>query len=89
MHINSFSHPQPDQVQNPTWALFVEFNNTQAYASRLHVLEKAAKKKYLILAYHERFPGLGYVRELGPFFDWIDAPRADLGIGGPVVCDSP
>jgi len=34
-----------------------------------------------LLAYHEQFPGLGFVRKMGPFFDWIPADAENLGAG--------
>lgn len=64
---------QSDQVQNPDWALFVETDQEEAFRSRVKLLSRLARTRTLTLSYHEQFPGLGYIIERGPFFDWQTA----------------
>lgn len=69
---------QPDQVRNPDWSFTLETNAEDALISRTEIFEKAAKRKDLVVAYHEAFPGLGYVVKTQSAFDWI--PRMDTKI---------
>jgi len=34
-------------------------------------MNAAVRERELVLAFHEDFPGLGYVRKMGPFFDFV------------------
>lgn len=62
-----------DQLKNPAWGFFVESNLSQAYDTRIKLLSGAARRKDLVLSYHEQFPGLGYVSENGDAFRWTVA----------------
>lgn len=68
-------------MQNPEWSFFAESNAEEAFQSRVRLLNSVARKKTLVLAYHEKFPGLGYIRKAGPFFDWKEATAKSLGAG--------
>ncbi|CAN8073957.1 unnamed protein product [Agarophyton chilense] len=70
-----------DQLQNPEWSFFTETNRTKAYLSREELLTDLAKTEALVMAYHESFPGLGFVQERGPFFEWIPNALQRLGYG--------
>lgn len=68
------SFQQADQLQNPEWGFLVESSRETAFNSRVDLLDSLAKNRALTLAYHEQFPGLGYVSTWGPFYDWMPAP---------------
>lgn len=69
---------QADQVQNPEWPLFIETDSQTAFESRLRLLRDGTRTRDLILAYHEPFPGLGFVKRFGSSFDWTPASRQKL-----------
>jgi glyoxylase-like metal-dependent hydrolase (beta-lactamase superfamily II) len=48
-------------IEFPDWCMSHEYDPGQAIRSRRAILERAAKEKILIHAFHEDFPGLGYV----------------------------
>lgn len=52
----------------------MESSREMAFDTRVSILDKLAKDRTLTLAYHEQFPGLGYVSTLGPFYDWSPVP---------------
>lgn len=67
-----------DQLQNPSWPFLIDSNFTQAYNSRIKLLEHLADNKLLALVYHEEFPGLGHVLRDKGGFDFVPyaVPRA-------------
>lgn len=71
---------QPDQLQNPEWPGVVENDPAQAFASRVAMLDRVSANRTLVLAYHEQFPGLGYVSRWGPFYDWNPVPLDTLQV---------
>ncbi|KAI0563912.1 Metallo-beta-lactamase [Gracilaria domingensis] len=75
-----------DQLQNPEWGFFTETNRTEAYLSREKLLTDLAHAEALALAFHESFPGLGFVQERGPFFEWVPMVSQNLGFGVKRVC---
>lgn len=65
---------QDDQLRHPDWGFSYETDRAQAYKSRIYLLSLAARRNDLVLAYHETFPGLGYVKKsncAGAYFDWV------------------
>lgn len=72
-------------MQNPEWSFNVETNAVDAYLSRLNLLSLAAKRKDLVLSYHEQFPGLGFIAQSTHLFDWVPAPQR-LGAGISLQC---
>lgn len=77
---------QPDQVRNPEWTFLFETNSEDGVKSRTKILEKSVKRGDLILAYHEEFPGLGYIAKTQNSFDWIPKPAPSLQNGARLVC---
>lgn len=72
---------QPDQLRNPDWMRpNIDVFPMQAVESRYKLLEKLAEERQLVLAYHEDFPGLGYVVRTEDSFDWIPARAEMLGV---------
>lgn len=68
---------QEDQLRHPEWGFEFETDRDTAYKSRIKLLSRAAKRKDLVLVYHEKFPGLGRVRKLKSrpdAFEWV--PKA-------------
>lgn len=61
-------------MQNPEWGFYIESSATTAFRSRIRLLNEVSRERILTLAYHEQYPGLGYVSTLGPFYDWIPVP---------------
>lgn len=61
------------QFKNPTWNIIFDTNRTQAVTTRLAMLDSLVKDRSLSLAYHERFPGLGYVIADDQWFDFTPA----------------
>jgi glyoxylase-like metal-dependent hydrolase (beta-lactamase superfamily II) len=48
-------------IEFPDWCMGHEYDPKQAVHTRRAILEKAVKEKILIHAFHQDFPGLGYV----------------------------
>lgn len=65
---------QVTSFQNPTWTIFSDTNRSMAVTTRLDMLDGLVADKSLVLSYHERFPGLGYVVPMGPWYDYSYAP---------------
>lgn len=82
----NLSTNQPDQLQHPEWGFNFESNYTQAHTSRLKLLNKASNRRSLVLAYHEPFPGLGYVRKTRKSYTWVPATTELLGNGVATQC---
>jgi len=53
----------PIHVEQPDWFAVVDFSPKDVVATRYKLLNWAAAKKALVLAYHFPFPGLGYVTQ--------------------------
>lgn len=79
---------QADQIQNPEWQFNLENNSTLAFESRLKLMHNLADKKTLTVAFHETFPGLGYVTKKGYTFDWVPAPNNNIASGVGKKCAS-
>ncbi|CDF40032.1 unnamed protein product [Chondrus crispus] len=79
---------KPDQLENPEWEFFIELDAAQAYNSRIRVLSAAARRRELMLSYHEAFPGLGYVSVNGAAFSWTPAQAQTelMGTGVATQC---
>lgn len=72
---------QPDQLRNPDWMRpGIDTNPMQAVESRYRLLESLAEGRDLVVAYHEDFPGLGYVVKTEDSYDWIPARTELLGV---------
>lgn len=65
-------------MQNPEWLPFIDTNPEEGLESRLRQLREAANSRDLVLAYHEPFPGLGHVKRVGAFFDWVAVGAHEL-----------
>lgn len=83
---HNYAMQQPDQLENPEWSFFIESDPVQAYDSRIRMLSSAARRKDLVLAYHEAFPGLGYVTINGAAFSWTPAATQSMGVGVKTQC---
>lgn len=80
---------QPDQINNPEWGFGLEFNSTQAFSTRMPLLDELANNRTLTISYHEAFPGLGHIRKLrGNSFDWVPAVPQLIGTGVSRTCAS-
>eukprot|EP00178_Gracilaria_changii_P002755 TRINITY_DN1402_c0_g1_i1.p1 TRINITY_DN1402_c0_g1~~TRINITY_DN1402_c0_g1_i1.p1 ORF type:complete len:336 (+),score=51.94 TRINITY_DN1402_c0_g1_i1:297-1304(+) len=77
---------KPDQVQNPDWTFELDTDRRIAYESRIRVLDLAVKEQSLVLAFHEAFPGVGYIKNDGAFFDWEPMVGENLGVGIGLKC---
>eukprot|EP00177_Eucheuma_denticulatum_P007920 GFKZ01014423.1.p1 GENE.GFKZ01014423.1~~GFKZ01014423.1.p1 ORF type:complete len:328 (+),score=35.38 GFKZ01014423.1:458-1441(+) len=65
---------QPDQLRHPEWTRpGVDTDAEMAAESRFRLMQKLADERSLVLAYHEDFPGLGYVVRVMDSFDWVVA----------------
>lgn len=71
-----------DQVQHPEWTFMTETDAEAGFRSRVRLLEGAARRRQRVLAYHEQFPGLGFVEKVGSAFDWV--PEAGITFGDDV-----
>lgn len=70
-HTDCFSlRAQGDVLQNPEWTYYIDSHPDLSYGSRMRLFSRLAKHRTLTLSYHESFPGLGYVIDRPPFFDW-------------------
>lgn len=49
-------------------------------------MNMAVRNRYLVLAYHEEFPGLGYISKRSGKFDWIPATFQSAGFGVKKQC---
>ncbi|CDF32788.1 unnamed protein product [Chondrus crispus] len=80
---------KPDQLQNPSWQVGTESDPLNARRSRMKLIRQAAKNRSLVFAYHEAFPGLGYVvKSREGSFDWVVAPPILIGTGVVQKCTS-
>lgn len=64
---------QPDQLRNPEWVRPVETDGLQGFLSRVDLMRMLSHSGHLVLAYHEEFPGLGYIVRSTSGFDWVAA----------------
>lgn len=60
-------------VQHPHWFFIGDTNVTRAVRTRYELMNKLAGDNTLILSYHERFPGLGFIVRDGVSFDFLSA----------------
>lgn len=77
---------QADQLENPEWEFFIELDAVQAYKSRIKALSGAARRRDLVLSYHESFPGLGHVSVNGAAFSWTPAETEFMGTAVKTQC---
>ncbi len=57
-------------IQHPDWIFIGDTNSSRAVQTRYELLDKLANDDMLVLSYHERFPGLGYVVRDANGFDF-------------------
>jgi glyoxylase-like metal-dependent hydrolase (beta-lactamase superfamily II) len=69
LHIVDAFH-QPFQAEHPEWAHRGDSNREVALATRRSLMERAAREKLLVMAYHIPNPGLGYVVEKDGAWTW-------------------
>lgn len=60
----------PLHLAHPDWFAEVDILPDQMIATRVRLLEHAAKEKVLVLFFHFDFPSLGYVEQDGKFWSW-------------------
>jgi glyoxylase-like metal-dependent hydrolase (beta-lactamase superfamily II) len=60
----------PIHVEQPDWCAAVDFAPQQVANTRRRLLNWAATKKALVLAFHFPFPGLGHVIQKGEGWQW-------------------
>lgn len=77
---------QPDQLQHPEWLFGLDTGRLSAYESRIRLMEMAVEERLLVHAFHEQFPGLGYIKRDGAFFDWEPMLASNIGNGIELTC---
>jgi glyoxylase-like metal-dependent hydrolase (beta-lactamase superfamily II) len=60
----------PIHLEHPEWHAAVDFDPKQAVATRRRLLDRAASRKALVLAFHFPFPGLGRAVQKGEGWQW-------------------
>ncbi len=60
----------PIHLEHPEWHAAVDFDPKQVVATRRRLLDKAASRKALVLAFHFPFPGLGHVVQKVEGWQW-------------------
>ena len=60
----------PIHLEQPEWHAAVDFDPKQIVATRRRLLNRAAARKVLVLAFHFPFPGLGRVVQKGEGWQW-------------------
>ncbi len=60
----------PIHLEQPEWYAVVDFAPEQAVSTRRRLLNRAAARKALVLAFHFPFPGLGRVVQKGEGWQW-------------------
>lgn len=70
---------QEFQIKNPDINLNFDYDRKKTRNSRRQKLRELSRSRNLVLAYHEGFPGLGYIRKRKPFgFQWVPVSINDL-----------
>ncbi len=62
-------------IQHPEWVILSDTNATAAVLTRYDLMDKLADEKIQIPAYHEEFPGLGFIVRDAPCFDFSTVAR--------------
>ena len=57
----------------------LDTNRDQGIESRIGFLTEMANRRELVISTHESFPGIGFIRTVGPSFDWVPADAVRLG----------
>lgn len=73
------SPKQPDQVRHPNWTFSFATHPQQAITSRRRLLHTVATKRYPVIAFHESFPGFGYITTRHRGYDWVPARMPGVG----------
>jgi glyoxylase-like metal-dependent hydrolase (beta-lactamase superfamily II) len=60
----------PIHLEHPEWHTAVDFDPEQVVATRRRLLNRAASRKALVLAFHFPFPGLGHAVQKGEVWQW-------------------
>ncbi len=60
----------PIHLEQPEWHAAVDFDPKQVVATRRRLLDRAASRKALVLAFHFPFPGLGRAVQKGEGWQW-------------------
>lgn len=63
-------------IENPNWYSVYDFDPEQVVVTQQRLLTQAASEQMLIMAYHLPFPGLGYVVQDGPGWQWRSLEEA-------------
>ena len=67
----------PIHLEQPEWYAVVDFIPEQVVATRRRLLDWAAGRKALVLAFHFPFPGLGHVIQKGEGWKWLPMETTD------------
>lgn len=67
----------PIHLEQPEWYAAVDLAPEQVVSTRRRLLNKAAKEKALVLAFHFQFPGLGHVNQKDDTWQW--QPISEIG----------
>ncbi len=67
----------PKAIGDPVWHAALDVDPAQAVRSRDRVFTQAAQAHTLLMATHVRFPGLGYVTQHGPGWQWLPYVAAE------------
>jgi glyoxylase-like metal-dependent hydrolase (beta-lactamase superfamily II) len=60
----------PIHLERPEWHAVFDIDPQQTVSTRRRLLHKAMVERYLVLAFHFPFPGLGYVLQKGEGWQW-------------------
>jgi glyoxylase-like metal-dependent hydrolase (beta-lactamase superfamily II) len=60
----------PIHLEHPEWHAAVDFDPKQVVATRRRLLNRAASRKALVLAFHFPFPGLGHAVQKAEGWQW-------------------
>ena len=66
----------PLHLEHPEWNAVFDFFPEQTVATRRRLLDWAATRKALVLAFHFPFPGLGHVIQKGKGWQWLPMETA-------------
>lgn len=68
---------QANNIRHPEWVMNIETNGAKAVATRFSLMNNLAGGEFLVIVYHEAFPGLGYIRRVGQSFDFVPHPHTE------------
>jgi len=60
----------PIHLEQPEWYAVVDFDPQEVVSTRRRLLDRAAARKAMVLAFHFPFPGLGHIVQKGDVWQW-------------------